>query len=204
MDVTDEGFDEEWFNVLSGITQDVVDTLGKDDYPNFRPTLGDLREQGLIADVLPDRATALSATINGNYDRDLHSDFRAVERHVYTYTRGQSFQRQKNIALTAQPGGWYLRIGLGFDVDRSMSKDGVDEFNRFVQVVDEHSEEFDDFVEQIGGHIEPRDGTTRIKEISGKAGVLGASDFFLRPDLHPERHSISWRFFGAKLRFEDP
>lgn len=202
--VVDEGFEEKWFERLADLDENTVGVLKSHEYPNLRPTLGDLRERNLIGDLLADRATSLVDTINSNYGRDLYSDFRAIVHHVYTYTRKRSFRRQKNIAFTAEGESWHLRVGIGFDVDRSMKEDGVEDYNDFIQKVDDQPEKFDGLISRLGGYVEPRDGTARPDDLSDRAKRLGASDFFLRPDLHPERHSISWRFFGAKLRFNDP
>lgn len=205
MATAEQGFDQKWFERLADLEQDVVSTLEQHEYPNLRPTLGDLRERGLIGDLLPDRATALVERLNGDYEWNLHPNFRAKDRHVFTYTQNRSFRRQRNVALTARPENWSLRVGIGFDVDRSMNEKGLDDYNEFIREVDNQPGRFDNLMEALGGYVEPKDYTVRSTGHSESgADTLKTSEFFLRPDLHPEHHRVSWRFFGARLQFEDP
>jgi hypothetical protein len=179
------GFDPKWFNQLRALSRDKVLRIQS---PRMRPSVYELRNAGILRQTFVDVTDKFAKGLF-KYNYPMSPEFRVHdERHIYTFPTGRSFKRQWNVGFYAGETASedYMRIGLGFRLNRHYEPEGLDEFTDFLGAVVQRQKDFDRLMKGLGNYTEPT---------FKKKGSLAQAVLADQPDFEDD-----WRFYGKRLR----
>ena len=157
----------------------------------MRPSVYELLKVGILSQTFVD-VTDQFAKALFKYNYPLSPEFRVHDqRHIYTFPSGRSFKRQWNVGFYAGDSASedYMRIGLGFRLNRHYEPEGLDEFTDFLGAVVQRQKDFDRLMKSLGNYTEP---------VLKKGRSLAQAVLADQPDFEDD-----WRFYGKRLSPQD-
>ena len=183
-------FNQEFFDELRCINQS---DLGAIIPGSIRPRVSELKAAGLVT---PNFAAVLEILVRKLHKKRkslaFNADFVAYPGHICTFPDGLAFRRQLNTGFFAgdTPDNDGIRFGLGFSINKNFSQTGVDEYTDFLVKVVSAPENFDEFIEKVGGYAEP--------DLMHTVSPMSLSITENTPDYDGD-----WRFFGRYLSWRN-
>lgn len=182
-------FNDAWFDELRSLS---LEKLGLVQPASFRPTVAELYAGGAISQAFLNSTLELVKGLQATHFK-LAPLFRAYEHHICNFPAGKAFRKQWNIGFTAGDDvtGDFVRIGIGFSLNKEMSQQGIDEYADFLAQVAQRKDAFDETFSLLGYYAEP---FGVLKEMSLSRLILKDT-----PNLADD-----WRFFGKVLQRSNP
>jgi hypothetical protein len=192
-------FDAVWFSELRQLSDDRLSHTRLRGIAGFVPHVGELCRDGHVTDYFLDETTRFVSFIEETQYR-LDTFFRAYKRHVVNFPRGRAFRKQWNVGFSADgdPGGDFVRLGIGFRLSGYEEARGIQDYLEFREHIRNHREAFDRLFQPPGNYYEIMDWEPAGRDES--ANHIPLSDVVVadQPPLD------GWRFFGRRLWVRDP